>query len=376
MVPLADDGGLEGDVCREKTSCNTCTADSRCGWCDGTMSCFAGSERGPKTLTCSSWQFQYCSGQSCDAYKLCAQCLADPYCGWCRGEAPAEGKEAKNPMFNGNCMDVGSSGPLYGECSAEWLHSRVRQGTPFRLAASMDMAHKGYLQEMCEAGDKHLFQPKAPAPQLAAPKDPVVLTVQPLEGPVFGQTVVTLTGLYFGDRPGARYGTDLSWVLVVAESFRGVTPAAQPLAASPDHTLTHSCCTGARARLPGTPMSPNRAPKRYYVDGTRPIGRAHVVAAPHATRPCAPLPCAPPRCTGLPPCPQLPPPCAPPCALPCAPPRRSRGLPPRCPIYCAPHVYCRRFLSSYVFFPHPLEPFPLVPLLPGSLALPSPSASS
>ena len=353
MVPLADDGGLEGDVCREKTSCNTCTADSRCGWCDGTMSCFAGSERGPKTLTCSSWQFQYCSGQSCDAYKLCAQCLADPYCGWCRGEAPAEGKEAKNPMFNGNCMDVGSSGPLYGECSAEWLHSRVRQGTPFRLAASMDMAHKGYLQEMCEAGDKHLFQPKAPAPVLAAPKDPVVLTVQPLEGPVFGQTVVTLTGLYFGDRPGARYGTDLGWVLVVAdESFRGVFPAAlspaPPLPTTTHTLLLHVCACAPAGDAEESQSRPEallrrwRSPERMSSPPRTPRGPARTAPLRAASlhRPAA-LPAAPAALH--------------PALHACLAPRLavSRGRSPRCPLYCTPHVYCRRFPSSYIF-PHPL----------------------
>ena len=42
------------------------------------------------------------------------------------------------------------------------------------------------------------YAPAPPAPEKPKPQDPVVLSVSPTNGPVFGGTSITVTGLWYG----------------------------------------------------------------------------------------------------------------------------------------------------------------------------------
>ena len=184
------------DPCNAHENCGRCSEDSRCGWCAANSQCMIGSPDGPKMQVCASWTKGFCEVSKCGDYSHCMSCLADPYCGWCT--APSDDPNAEIP---GKCMEGGSSGPgdAEGECPDQWRHSPVRKGTGYALASHLASAHAPYLREICESASGKIpyAPPPPPEPPMKA-KDPMILTMFPRDGPIFGGTHITITGMWFG----------------------------------------------------------------------------------------------------------------------------------------------------------------------------------
>jgi hypothetical protein len=184
------------DPCNTHTNCGQCSEDSRCGWCAANNQCMIGGTERPKLSVCASWTKGFCEVSKCGDYSHCMSCLADPYCGWC--SAAGDDPLAPTP---GKCMEGGSSGPgeAEGECPDQWRHSPVRKGTAYAMASHLASTHGPYLREVCESVDGRIpYAPAPPAKPAPKPKDPVILTMYPRNGPLFGGTHVTITGLWFG----------------------------------------------------------------------------------------------------------------------------------------------------------------------------------
>jgi len=184
------------DPCNDHANCGRCSEDSRCGWCAANSQCMIGGTASPKLGVCASWTKGYCGVSKCGDYSHCMSCLADPYCGWC--SAPSDDPLAPVP---GKCMEGGSSGPgeAEGSCPDQWRHSPVRKGTSYTMASHLAATHGPYLREVCESSDGRIpYAPAPPAQPLPKAKDPVLLTMFPRDGPLFGGTHVTITGLFFG----------------------------------------------------------------------------------------------------------------------------------------------------------------------------------
>ena len=185
------------DPCAAHTSCGQCSLDQRCGWCAANSACQMGGPSGPKPpAVCVTWSKGFCETSKCGDYTHCTSCLADPYCGWCAAptDDPSEAQ-------SGACMEGGSGGPgdAEGECPDTWKHSPIRKGTAYAFASKLALTHAPYLREVCEAADGKIpYAPAPPTKPLPAKKPPVVLDVRPRDGPVFGGTHITLTGLWFG----------------------------------------------------------------------------------------------------------------------------------------------------------------------------------
>ena len=182
------------DPCLVHEECSRCTEDSRCGWCGANGMCAAGGPRGAKTLQCpqTAWNFMFCTGESCRNYRACRNCIADPYCAWC----PTEG--------GGQCGEGSlASGGLDGNsrCPVPWLRSLVRKGLGSQEASRMDAEHAQYLDQVCDGNGTLAYIPPPPPTPRPAPSLPVVTSIEPHHGPVFGRTVITITGLFFGLLP-------------------------------------------------------------------------------------------------------------------------------------------------------------------------------
>ena len=183
------------DPCNSHANCGRCSEDSRCGWCAANSQCMIGSPSGPKLGMCASWTKGFCEVSKCGDYSHCMSCLADPYCGWC--SAPSDDPSAAIP---GKCMEGGSSGPgeAEGECPDQWRHSPVRKGTAYTLASHLASTHGPYLREVCESADGKIpYAPPPAAKPVPTAKDPVMLTMFPRDGPLFGGTHITITGEFF-----------------------------------------------------------------------------------------------------------------------------------------------------------------------------------
>ena len=192
------------DPCNSHANCGRCSEDSRCGWCAANSQCMIGSPSGPKLGMCASWTKGFCEVSKCGDYSHCMSCLADPYCGWC--SAPSDDPSAAIP---GKCMEGGSSGPgeAEGECPDQWRHSPVRKGTAYTLASHLASTHGPYLREVCESADGKIpYAPPPAAKPVPTAKDPVMLTMFPRDGPLFGGTHITITGEFFFCLGGGRYG--------------------------------------------------------------------------------------------------------------------------------------------------------------------------
>ena len=110
--------------------------------------------------------------------------------GWC----PSDDQDG------GTCMEGGGGGPTDGTCDSKWAHSPVRKGTNYKQTSVLDATHRAYLRETCESPDKRMVYAKPPPDNSkpATAKDPTILKMEPTNGPTFGHTVVTITGLWFG----------------------------------------------------------------------------------------------------------------------------------------------------------------------------------
>ena len=185
------------DPCDAHRSCAECSLDIRCGWCAANSQCQMGGPNGPKPPSvCVTWSKGFCETSKCSDYTHCTSCLADPYCGWC--SAPTDDPSEANA---GQCMEGGSGGPgdAEGECPDNWRHSPVRKGTSYAFASKLDLTHGAYLREICESADGKIpYAAAPPAKPLPKKKPPVILDVKPRDGPVFGGTHITITGLWFG----------------------------------------------------------------------------------------------------------------------------------------------------------------------------------
>jgi len=183
------------DICRVYENCTSCVADSRCGWCDSNQRCSSGGIDGPKDATClaSGWNFMACPGAPCDQYVSCTSCLSDPLCGWCvDGESDDEGRVQQF------CTDGTNRGPSKeNQCPTSYTHAPFPAGLSAAHASRKAYEHLNLFVDMCNTAGKLLVvqtPPKAERP----PDAPVVLRVTPTSGPVFGHTVVTITGAFFG----------------------------------------------------------------------------------------------------------------------------------------------------------------------------------
>eukprot|EP00794_Sanderia_malayensis_P010746 gene10746-11897_t len=101
--------------CSSRSNCSSCLVDSQCRWCDKNERCFSHSDfmvqysmgeclkyriRGDSSNAC----------QNCSRHTTCASCFADHRCGWCGN--------VDNPLI-GLCRDGDFAGPKYGgNCSA------------------------------------------------------------------------------------------------------------------------------------------------------------------------------------------------------------------------------------------------------------------
>ncbi len=159
----------DNECSRLSGSCGGCTANPKCGYCPGTGQCMLGSVRGPTprwdrdedtptfmhdeqkafmyATNCSSWEFSYCSANSCQDYKGCGDCLKDQFCGWC-------------PSTN-KCLEGDSAGSteVGGYCPRGWLHSPLHSGYGEEqrydslLSPSQKKVQQGHLTEYCAANN-------------------------------------------------------------------------------------------------------------------------------------------------------------------------------------------------------------------------------
>jgi hypothetical protein len=65
----------------------------------------------------------------------------------------------------------------------------------------MDAEHAQYLDQVCDGNGTLAYIPPPPPTPRPAPSLPVVTSIEPHHGPVFGRTVITITGLFFGLLP-------------------------------------------------------------------------------------------------------------------------------------------------------------------------------
>src|SRR5437879_1717778 len=66
------------------TNCSPCVADSSCGWCAASSTCFPGNLNGPNPGTCSNgWAFSQSDCACLANYSCnCVTCTSGP-CSWC-----------------------------------------------------------------------------------------------------------------------------------------------------------------------------------------------------------------------------------------------------------------------------------------------------
>ena len=96
-------------------TCDGCTADPECGWCESSGRCQAGDTLGPSpgmdVAPCAVWSFGVCAGTACRSLQTCGDCTGDPDCGWCEGSCSCMERHATDP-----------TSPAFGECDEGWFH--------------------------------------------------------------------------------------------------------------------------------------------------------------------------------------------------------------------------------------------------------------
>lgn len=91
-------------TCHKAASCGECIRGDGCGWCASDARCYAGTEMGAVGTNCTGvWDFGFCSSEPCSSYGSCDACTSDPLCGWCNTTTTdfpfcTEGTE-KSPAF-------------------------------------------------------------------------------------------------------------------------------------------------------------------------------------------------------------------------------------------------------------------------------------
>lgn len=98
------------DPCGEETVCRECVARSGCGWCDSTDSCHVGGMFGPDEGECDDWDtvsWTCDNTDVCSVHETCEDCTADADCGWCEATR--------------SCHTGGAAGPDTGGCEDAWI---------------------------------------------------------------------------------------------------------------------------------------------------------------------------------------------------------------------------------------------------------------
>lgn len=94
----------EDSICSNYYSCDSCTANLKCGWCPLEQKCQKGTKVGPSYTTCSFWQYGSCSGDKCFRFMDCNSCLSQKDCGWCHNQNTQKG----------TCMNSAEEEQCYG----------------------------------------------------------------------------------------------------------------------------------------------------------------------------------------------------------------------------------------------------------------------
>ncbi|XP_033096794.1 multiple epidermal growth factor-like domains protein 8 [Anneissia japonica] len=92
------------------TSCNSCTNNPDCGWCEETSHCFV---YGTYTLLfpfgqCTHWFDEPSQCIDCSQFTSCTKCLSHFQCGWCTNP---------NDHSIGSCLEGSFDGPFNSECT-------------------------------------------------------------------------------------------------------------------------------------------------------------------------------------------------------------------------------------------------------------------
>ncbi len=82
--------------CNAKQSCQSCTKDPQCGWCQSEMICKGGDPIGPHQQSCVYWDYDTCSQSICQSSTRCKVCVVNQECGWCEAtKTCSEGSKVK-----------------------------------------------------------------------------------------------------------------------------------------------------------------------------------------------------------------------------------------------------------------------------------------
>lgn len=84
------------------SDCNSCVANSTCGWCAERKECLEGGIDGPRDSSCVAWQKSAC--QEC-AFSSCTSCSAVTECGWCRSGSQCHIGSSSEPISGASCGD-------------------------------------------------------------------------------------------------------------------------------------------------------------------------------------------------------------------------------------------------------------------------------
>ena len=194
----------EEDPCENFKSCSDCTRQRQCGWCEANKKCATGAPKGPKAESLCQvdfWMFSFCPSVPCPQYKDCKSCLMDPNCGWCASSGGSKADD-DDSSDSGRCSAGGYDGPRDhqedGTCTGNWLHSPTRVGESTLRTAILNLKHGSYLNEVCNAGTMNIQHSLPPPKKAAETQYPVTMAIDPVHGPTFGGTVITVTGLWFG----------------------------------------------------------------------------------------------------------------------------------------------------------------------------------
>jgi hypothetical protein len=107
------EGALCTDPCVDYYTCAECDANAACGWCESTWTCQAGNSTGPTYGTCGDWIFyvSYCPAPDpCLSSLTCDDCTTQGNCGWCES--------------TWECLSGDTTGPNSGVCyDWRWYNS-------------------------------------------------------------------------------------------------------------------------------------------------------------------------------------------------------------------------------------------------------------
>eukprot|EP00742_Colponemidia_sp_Colp-10_P000768 GILJ01000834.1.p1 GENE.GILJ01000834.1~~GILJ01000834.1.p1 ORF type:complete len:539 (+),score=54.41 GILJ01000834.1:52-1668(+) len=91
--------------CENFTTCDVCTKDPNCGWCNGF--CYQGAAEGPLYSNCTAapgWRYNTC-GDVCSVYPTCSECISKPGCGYCSSLLKCLGGDHKGSTSE-ECPDI------------------------------------------------------------------------------------------------------------------------------------------------------------------------------------------------------------------------------------------------------------------------------